>query len=156
MRPNPEQSFLNSQRKLGMKKRGRPTKESIVLKALEANSSAFFATKIINDDTEAKLWRMFITGLAEQVDAHGTPVRDAEGRAFLIEVELSPVSLKAFLQAVAYKRGTPRINVEGDSKGGNIQINYNVLGAPSTFFQEQVEQMGKIKTIESKGLNPKV
>jgi hypothetical protein len=137
-----EQSFLSSQRKAGAaKKKGRPTKDALIQKALRDNSTAFFK-RVLDDESEEKLWKMFITGKAEQLNEHGEVVRDSDGRPFLIDIELNAISWNAFKQMVAYKRGMPAIKVEKDEGAGQITVNFNVMGASQKDMTERVRELG--------------
>jgi hypothetical protein len=142
-----ETSFLASQRKAGAaKKQGRPTKDALIQKALKDNSTAFFK-RVLDDESEEKLWRMFITGKAEQLDETGRVVCDAEGRPFMIDIELNAISWNAFKQMVAYKRGMPAIKVDKDPAGGNITVHFNVMGASSSQMEKQVRELGLLPQI---------
>jgi hypothetical protein len=137
-----EQSFLSSQRKAGgAKKKGRPTKDAIIQKALRDNSAAFFK-RVLDDESEEKLWRMFITGKAEQLDPHGQVMKDPEGRPFYIDIELNAISWNAFKQMVAYKRGMPAIKVDADPSAGKITVNFNVMGSSQENMEKKVRELG--------------
>jgi hypothetical protein len=137
-----EQSFLSSQRKQGAaKKKGRPSKDALLQKALRDNSAAFFK-RVLDDESEEKLWSMFITGKAEQLDERGDIVRDAEGRPFFVDIELNAISWNAFKQMVAYKRGMPAIKVEKDENAGQITVNFNVMGSSHKDMEQRVREMG--------------
>lgn len=143
-----EKSFLNSQGKTGIAKKkvyhsrmGRPTKDAIIQQALRDNSLAFFK-RVLDDETEEKLWKMFITGKAEQLDERGHVVKDAEGNPFFVEIELNPISFNAFKQMVAYKRGLPAIKVEQKNPGDAITVNFNVMGVPANQMEKRVRELG--------------
>ena len=142
-----EQSFLQSQSRVGAaaakvkNKGGRPTKESIIQKALRDNSTAFFK-RVLDDATEEKLWKMFITGKAEQLDERGHVVCDAAGNPFFVDIELNAISWNAFKQMVAYKRGMPAIKVDNKDTGQPITVNFNVMGASPQDMQKKVKEMG--------------
>lgn len=138
-----ERSFLSSQRRDGKarKRAGRPSRDALLQKALRDNSTAFFK-RVLDDESEEKLWRMFITGKAEQLDEHGQIVRDAEGRPFFIDIELNAISFNAFKQMVAYKRGMPTIRVEKDENAGQITVNFNVMGSSQKDMEQRVREMG--------------
>ena len=138
-----EKSFLSSQRKDGKarKKMGRPTKDALLQKALRDNSTAFFK-RVLDDETEEKLWKMFITGKAEQLDERGFVVRDPDGHPFYIDIELNAISWNAFKQMVAYKRGMPAIKVENHSDSEKITVNFNVMGSSQKDMEQRVKEMG--------------
>jgi hypothetical protein len=122
-----ETSFLASMRaREGKPARGRPSKHKLILKALKENTVGYFK-RILDDDTEQMLWSMFITGKFPKLGVDGQPVHDLQGHVLYEDVELNPISWNAFKQAVAYKRGTPTLNLE--NKGNEpIDITFTVLG----------------------------
>jgi len=138
-----ERSFLYSQRKAGeAKKKGRPkgtTKEALIQKALKDNTTDFFK-KILDDDTEEKLWYIFLSGRIQDKDANGNPIMDKNGNYTYIE--LSGVSWNAFKQMVAYKRGQPSIRVESDKGDGSVTVNFNVMGASAADMAKKVRELG--------------
>lgn len=136
-----ERSFLNSQQKKGVAKKGRPTKDRIIQEALKNNSKAFF-NRVLDDETEEKLWRMFITGKAEQLDERGFVVKDQEGHPFFVDIDLNAISWNAFKQMVAYKRGMPAIKVDADPSQGKVTVNFNVMGASAAKMEQQVRELG--------------
>lgn len=121
-----EKSFLKFKQK---KKMGRPSKDQVVQKALQVNTTSFFR-KILTDEVEAKLWNAFIRGSVVQLDEMGQPVIDPKTGNYMM-VEPSQLSWNAFKHAVAYKRGTPSINIEGGKKPGDepISFTFNVMGS---------------------------
>lgn len=143
-----EQSFLASQSKTGIAKAkvakgrpGRPTKEAIIQKALRDNSATFFK-RILPDDMEEMLWRMFVTGKAPQLDDRGRVVTDEGGNVFYIDIELNAISWNAFKQMVAYKRGMPAIKVDANPEAGKMTVNFNIMGVSQNDMQRRVKEMG--------------
>lgn len=138
-----ERSFLASQRKAGeAKKKGRPkgtTKEDLIRKALKDNTTNFFK-KILDDDTEEKLWFIFLSGRIQDKDTDGNPILDKNGNYTYLE--LSGVSWNAFKQMVAYKRGQPSIRVESDKGDGTVTVNFNVMGASAGDMAKKVRELG--------------
>src|SRR5882724_3418298 len=66
--------------------------------ALREETKSFFE-KILDDETEARFWRYFMTGYV--IDE--TP----EGKMQIIPIPLNAISWTAFKRAVEYKRGMP-------------------------------------------------
>lgn len=138
-----ETSFLSSARKNGeARKKGRPTKAAVLQKALEADSTKFFQ-RVLDDESEERLWKMFITGKAPQLDDRGHIVTDPAGNPFMVDIELNAISWNAFRQMVAYKRGLPTIKVDKGANGGdNITVNFNVMGVNERDMEKRVRELG--------------
>ena len=104
-----------------------------------------FFRSILDDKTEQELWLMFMTGkaLRPKLDANKQPILDDNKQPVMEmqDVELNPLSLKAFLRAVEYKRGQPVQPIE--SKGREIDIvEVITLGAGENYFREQAKLAG--------------
>ena len=75
---------------------GRPAgRQNKVAEALKANSVRFF-DKLIDDETEAKFWRYFMTGWMFDEETHAC-----------IPLPLNRICFDAFKRAIEYKRGMP-------------------------------------------------
>ena len=143
-----ETTFLASQRKTGLAKakvkRGQPgrrTNDFVIQKALKEKSKEFF-NRILNDRDEEKLWKMFITGKAEQLDERGFVVKDDQGCPFMVDIELNAISWNAFKQMVAYKHGMPSIRVEGSDEKQVMNVNFNIMGVSPEKMQQRVKELG--------------
>ena len=143
-----ETTFLASQRKTGLAKakvkRGQPgrrTNDFVIQKALKEKSKEFF-NRILNDRDEEKLWKMFITGKAEQLDERGFVVKDDQGRPFMVDIELNAISWNAFKQMVAYKHGMPSIRVESNDEKQVMNVNFNIMGVSPEKMQQRVKELG--------------
>ncbi len=144
-----ESTFLASQRKTGMTKKiirrkgipGRPTKDFVIQRALKEQSKDFFK-RILDDKTEEKLWKMFISGKAEQLDERGFVVKDDQGRPFMVDIELNAISWNAFKQMVAYKHGMPSIRVESNDEKQVMNVNFNIMGVSPEKMQQRVKELG--------------
>lgn len=141
-----EVSFINSLRDKGVpKKKGRPSKDALIHKALQENSTTFFKT-VLDDATEEKLWWMFIDGRIPELDADGNQMRTEKGTP--IYREISGVSWNAFRQMVAYKRGMPAITeADKNPEAGKITVHFNVMGASYKEMEEQAREMGTLPKI---------
>ena len=143
-RPNDElaaadASFLKSQQKKGVAKMGRPTKDEVIMRALRDNTTAFFK-RVLDDETEEKLWKRFLEGRAPVLDAQGNQVKDKDG--FPVFFDLNGVAWNAFKQMVAYKRGMPTIRVEENQGQSHITVNFNVMGASQKDMHNKVRELG--------------
>lgn len=98
--------------KTGGRERGTPNRKSAEIK----EATAEFFARIVDDETEAKFWRYFMTGY--QVAAR------EDGTQEIIPIPLNPVAFQAFKRAVEYKRGMPVQPVEG--KGQTVGIIFDV------------------------------
>lgn len=138
-------SFLASCRKTGeaKKKMGRPTKESQIQKALKEGNKHFFK-RILDDESEAKLWKIFVTGKQEQLNDLGEVVRDAEGRPFYMDAELNPVCWAAFKQMVAYKRGVPNPADKSSSDKEPIHVHFNIMGASESRMTDHIKTLEQL------------
>lgn len=106
-----------------------------IRKAVREGTAEFFA-RILDDETEATLWRMFMTGNTEGV------LGDADGMKLL-----SPVCWAAFKRACEYKHGLPK-QMEQDKTQKPIHVYHHVSGANDAFFKEQAKALG-IKVIDA-------
>lgn len=157
---NANKTFLNSQVRrggvAGAKKKTFRHKPGllVVQEVLKEGNVTFFKNRVLSDDMEAQMWMTFMTSKAPQLDERGHMViNPATNLPYLVDVELNPICLKAFLSAVAYKRGTPITTAEkpGDDNR-KVEVTWNVLGASPSFFEEAAKTMGITKIID----NPKV
>lgn len=120
---------------------GRPNKSLVIRKALEEGTIAYFK-RILSDDMEQMLWAAFMTGKIPQVDGVGNPIKNAEGKPFMVDFEPNPTCWQAFQRAVAYKRGTPTVTQEGAAGREPIELTFNILGSPTlkSFASEEEKQ----------------
>jgi hypothetical protein len=131
-----EESYLSSQRKIG-----RTPKDIKAIEAVTKLNTVRYFEKLLDEDTETALWRMFITGRAavrktEVVD--GKPVEKIE----IVDIEPNPVSLKAFLKAVEYKRGAPVQIVRDSETEPSKVIEVHVIGATNEYFEKAAKDKG--------------
>lgn len=111
------------------------SKPAGIRKAIKEGTAEFFA-RILDDETEATLWKMFMTGNTEGV------LGDADGMKLL-----SPVCWAAFKRACEYKHGLPK-QMEKDATQKPIHVYHHVTGANDAFFKEQAKALG-IKVIDA-------
>lgn len=138
-----EESFIESRRP-----KGNMTKRLRAMRGITTKSTVeFFRSMVISDADEAELWRMFITGKALQLDDHGRAViNPATNTPYLVDVEPNPVSLAAFKQAVAYKRGQPQVTVKAEGEDGQVRaIEINIIGATPQYFEKAAKERGLLK-----------
>lgn len=109
----------------GSKSRSKYEKLEILVKH---KTTVEFFESILTDDTERKLWLMFMTGKT---------VEEVDGQLAMVDVELNPISLKAFMRAVEYKRGQPIVTVEGKKGSEPIKLQVEYTGATPEFFAAQ-------------------
>lgn len=131
-----EATFLASREKRGP---GRPkgvlniSRNARARELITKYSTIEFFRHIMNDDMERRLWMAFISGK----DENGEPI------------ELNPISFKAFLRCVEYKRGMPVVTVEAtDDK--TVKVEFNVVGANKEFFEQQAKASGILPSPEPK------
>lgn len=147
-----EKSFLGSKANGGHRRKGRPPAMGVIKAALIKNNVEYFRY-LLDDETEKEFWLLFMTGKQVIKDEQGQPIMvkmlDAEGKEHLVpqleDVELNPISLKAFLRAVEYKRGQP---VSVDPINNKIQapvVQFEMIGASPEFFLEQGKATGLIR-----------
>ena len=74
---------------------------------------ASFFHALIDDETEAKFWRYFMTGYVVDVQEDGTQR--------IIPIPVNPVTWASFKRAVEYKRGMPVQPISGPN-GGPIPV----------------------------------
>lgn len=131
-------SFLTTQRKLGRK-----TRDRVIRDALDKETKEFFAG-FLDNDTERKLWMIFITGRAPRLDPMGHTIEDPDLGLLMEEVDLNPLMLKAFLQAVAYKRGTPTVMMQskGDTTNNVSEMTWQVMGPSQDVLRQQAVAAG--------------
>lgn len=129
------------------KKPGRKSKELKVQEALKQNTVKYFR-HILDDESEAMLWRMFMTGKMEQLDDQGRVVVNSLGEPFYIDVELNPLSFQAFKLAVAYKRGMPTVTQQKEQEDGGITVNFNVMGGSADFYRELLQKGSEQKIVD--------
>jgi hypothetical protein len=114
------------------------------LEAITLRDSVEFFGKLLDDDTEQLIWRMFIFGKApfveEFTDEHGDKVE----RTVIKDIEPNPTSLKAFLRAVEYKRGAPVTLPSGrrEDEGQSKSIEINIIGATPEYFEKAAKTKG--------------
>lgn len=154
---NAEVTFMRSQRRRGNAGKGggsirdwrRKNKTALqtIQQALKENNISFFKNKVLSDDLEAQMWMTFMTSKAPQLDDNGRMVINPNTNIpYLVDVELSPICLKAFLQAVAYKRGTPIATTESTTDDKKeIKVTWTVLGASPDFFRDQANATGLVR-----------
>lgn len=122
---------------------GRPPKnaklQKIVAAMVEGNE-AFFR-KILDDDTERQLWMAFITGRTPVLGPDSKPVI-LDGVLQMQDLELNPISLKAFMKAVEYKRGTPTVAARDEGTGRSIELKVITMGAGEGFFEQRAKAAG--------------
>ena len=142
-----QQQFLQSQRKdgaakdIGKKRRDLPrkaAKDALLQKALVSDNIGFF-NRILDDDTEHRLWLKFLEGRVMMRDDKGEPIRDRNGIPQFHEI--TGVSWNAFRRMVEYKRGMPVIKVN-DDQGKPITVNFNIMGASTKQMEERAKDMG--------------
>lgn len=130
-----EESFLKSQRRMGRT----PHAVKAIEMVRKATTQEFFE-KMLTDEIEAKLWMMFITGKAPKIE-NGKPVI-VDGNMVMEDVELNPISMKAFLRAVEYKRGMPTITVKDTTDSTVKVVEINVIGATPQHFENVARARG--------------
>jgi hypothetical protein len=103
--------------------------EKLAMQTVTKLTTVRYFQRILTDEMECKLWQSFIT--AKDPDT---------GEA----LELNPVSLKAFLRAVEYKRGMPvtviRQEESAPGQQGSVQVTF--IGATPDFFESQAKAKG--------------
>lgn len=137
-----EATFLNSKGVKKGKKRGRPLgrKTGSVIVAMRQSNAEYFSA-ILTDDTEKQLWMAFITGATPVLDEKGNPIVE-NGQLKTQALELNPISFKAFLRAVEYKRGMPKISVEAAGDTGKLEMVVINQGAGEDFFLQRAKAAG--------------
>jgi hypothetical protein len=94
----------------------------------------------LDDETEEKLWWMFIEGRVPEVDSEGNQRINDKGLPMYREI--SGISWNAFRQMVAYKRGMPAIaEPPKDSDAGRITVNFNVMGESSRGMNDRIREI---------------
>lgn len=102
---------------------GRPKGvQNHIVEAVKRKSISFFE-RILDDDTEAKFWRYFMTGYIEDriLDDSGNTINYQ-----LIKLPLEPVAWNAFKRAVEYKRGMP---VQAIIAAGEFKVQVEHIGS---------------------------
>lgn len=103
--------------------------------ALKRDSVQFFSERVMDNDTELKLWRFFMTGNEEGL------LGDIEGVKLI-----NPICWQAFKRAVEYKRGLPTAIVN-DGTGEPVNVIVHNEGASDEFFESQCTILN-LKTIK--------
>jgi len=91
--------------KSGGRKQGTPNKTTTQVKE---QAQEFFHL-LIDDETEAKFWRYFMSGYVVDIQEDGTQR--------IIPIPLDPIKWNSFKRAVEYKRGMPVQPVVGKLTG---------------------------------------
>ncbi|MBU6231663.1 hypothetical protein KGP36_03260 [Patescibacteria group bacterium] len=114
-----------------------------VKRALRQSTVEYFR-EILDDATETRLWMVFMTGKIPREGPDGKVVLDDFGNPVLDDVELNPISWKAFEKAVEYKRGRPIVTLRSEDDQGTDSkaIEINIIGATPEFFEEQAKARG--------------
>jgi len=102
---------------------GRPAGlQNRIVEAVKRKSLSFFE-RILDDETEAKFWRYFMTGYVEDrvLDDVGNTVSYQ-----IIKIPLEPIAFQAFKRAVEYKRGMP---VQAIIAAGDLKVQVEYIGA---------------------------
>lgn len=135
-----EESFLRSQRR-----KGRTPHAVKLIEMVTKKATADFFREMLNDTNEAKLWMMFMSGKTPQLGVDGKEmINPATGTPFMVDIELNPISLKAFLRAVEYKRGMP-VQVVKEEGSVDKVVEIHVIGANPAFFEAQAKAKGLLK-----------
>ena len=117
--------------KYGGRSKGTPNKFSIILRE---ETKSFF-DKILDDETEARFWRYFMTGYV--IDA--TP----DGKTQILPIPLNPISWTAFKRAVEYKRGMPVQQAEiSDPSGAGVTIRFDTVGINAEVLAAKARTLG--------------
>ena len=108
--PRPKGLVKTGGRQKGTQNRTTPEKKEQV---------ADFFHKLIDDETEAKFWRYFMTGYVVDIQEDGSQK--------IIPIPLDPITWGSFKRAVEYKRGMPVQPVIGKFDGNiMVEIKSNV------------------------------
>lgn len=97
-----------------------PGAQNKIVEAIKKKSISFFE-RILDDETEAKFWRYFMTGYVVE------SITNSEGQITncqIVPIPLNPVAWNAFKRAVEYKRGMP---VQAIIASGDLQIRVEYL-----------------------------
>lgn len=132
--------------RLGGRPPGQKHKQNKITQAMK-QSSVYFFSKLIDDETEGRLWMAFITGQTPVLDRYGKQQYAEDGTPLMIKVEnLNPISLRAFMRAVEYKRGMPiqLVHNSGENADSN-KVVYEFIGATPEFFENQAKILNLVK-----------
>lgn len=99
--------------------------------ATKAKAISFFE-KLLDDETEAKFWRYFMSGYVVEILENGEQK--------IVPIPLNPVMFAAFKRAVEYKRGMPVQTVQGTGKSGEIV--FRTVGANAEILAAQARTLG--------------
>lgn len=116
-----------------------------IVKLAMLQTNAEFFNCILDNETERELWLIFMTGKMVKKDAYGKPVLDEQGQPIMEDVELNPISYKAFQRAVEYKRGMPAVTVETKKADSQKVIEIVTIGATPEFFEDQARSIGLLR-----------
>ena len=118
------------------------TKQYLMRNSVSRESTLDFFRRVLDDETEAALMRMFMTGYGPKLDEKGNPILTEDKQFIMEKVELNAISLKMFLRAQEYKRGMP-IQIVRTPDGEKEQtVTITVIGATADFFEEQAKAKG--------------
>lgn len=113
---------------------GRPAgTQNKTAEAVKAKAVSYFA-KLLDDETEAKFWRYFMSGYVVDVEADGTQR--------IIPIPINPVSWAAFKRAVEYKRGMPVQTVVGGGENGQFVVRFETVGANAEVLAAKARTLG--------------
>lgn len=101
--------------------------------AVKAKAASYFE-KLLDDETEAKFWRYFMTGYVVEILADGTER--------IIPIPVNPVTWAAFKRAVEYKRGMPVQTIAGTGKDGSFTVRFETVGANAEILAAQARTLG--------------
>lgn len=102
------------------RRKGRTPKVQQMVNAVTKAETAKFFQMLLDDETEAMMWRMFFTGMGPKLDEFGHPII-VDNKMVLVPIEPSPIAWRAFQTAVQYKRGMPIVKVE-DGEGKAVKM----------------------------------
>lgn len=99
------------------RKPGTPNKANMEMR-LETKE---FFSQLLDDETEARFWRYFMTGyVVDQLP---------DGTTQLVTIPLNPIALNAFKRAVEYKRGLPVQTVAVEEKREPLPLGMDFVNA---------------------------
>lgn len=121
---------------LGGKRLGagrKPGTQNKTAEAVKAKAVSYFE-RLLDDETEAKFWRYFMTGYVVEVQE--------DGSERIIPIPINPVTWAAFKRAVEYKRGMPVQTVHGSGKDGEFVVRFQTVGTNAEVLAAKARTLG--------------
>jgi hypothetical protein len=112
------------------------------LEAVTKLGTVEYFNRILDDEMESLIWRMFIFCQRPKVGEDGKPLI-VDGKAVMEDFEPNPVAFRAFSRAVEYKRGQPVVMVKPTNEAGESKIiEISIIGATPDYFEKAAKAKG--------------